>query len=49
MHTVHSVIKVLYTLGGLGREELEGDSRLSRRLLLRELLSNMHLVVSNLH
>jgi hypothetical protein len=36
--------KTRYTLGSFGREELEGDSSLSLRLIFGKLLSDMHRV-----
>jgi hypothetical protein len=43
MHAVHTIIQVLHTLSGLGREKLEGDAGPPGGLLLQELATDMHL------
>ena len=42
VHTVHSVVEVLYTLRGLRREELKGNASSSRGFILGKLIFDVH-------
>ena len=42
MHTIHSVVKILDTLGSLGREELEGEGRFAMLVRSSKLLGDVH-------
>lgn len=42
MHAVHTVVKILYTLCSLWREEFEGEGRIARPFGLCQHIFNVH-------